>query len=309
MAKPTILFLDDEERIVRSLRLLFLGRYEILIATEAHQALELIKEHQVDVIVSDQRMPGMTGVEFLAQARALSPASIRILLTGYSDLQAISDSINEGEIFRYIQKPWDNEKLLSTIDLAVEAAQERDAADAPSELNLCEEIHILIIDSGFGTFDKVQTLFESRSLSRCAPHHAKSLDQALQIFDSHPIGVVLSDVQFNGSDIIFLLKVLKANYPQVVTIVASEALDAEDAIDLINEGQIYRYLPRNTSIKLWELTLISAMKRHQELMRQPSLSKRYQVEQVTEKPIDLMQRKTITERLRGFGKSLFAKEE
>jgi serine/threonine-protein kinase len=84
------------------------------------------------VIVSDQRMPGMTGVELLRQSRDISPRSVRILLTGYSDLASIVGSINDGEIYRFISKPWDNQELATTIGeaatIALELADTRSAA-------------------------------------------------------------------------------------------------------------------------------------------------------------------------------------
>src|SRR5688572_27562186 len=94
-----VLFVDDEPRILTTMRMLFRKNYEVFTAEGGQKALELLKSQPVDVIVSDQRMPGMTGIEMLRQARELNPNAMRILLTGYSDLNAIIGSINEGEIF------------------------------------------------------------------------------------------------------------------------------------------------------------------------------------------------------------------
>ena len=86
---PRVLFLDDDERILKTLKALFRSRYDVLTTTEGQIALEYMKQGHVHVVVSDQRMPGMTGVEFLRKAKEISPNTIRILLTGYSDLTAI----------------------------------------------------------------------------------------------------------------------------------------------------------------------------------------------------------------------------
>jgi diguanylate cyclase (GGDEF)-like protein/PAS domain S-box-containing protein len=108
----TLLLVDDEENIVAALRrLLRTEGWLLLTATSAEQALELMARHEVDVILSDQRMPGMTGVELLRRARQLYPETIRLVLSGYTELQSITDAINEGAIYKFLAKPWDDEQL------------------------------------------------------------------------------------------------------------------------------------------------------------------------------------------------------
>lgn len=112
----TILLVDDEESILKSLRRLLADiPIEVLSATGGAEALELIKEHNVSLIISDQRMPEMTGVEMLKRSREISPDTVRILLTGYADITATVDAINDGAIAYYFNKPWDDELLLSRI--------------------------------------------------------------------------------------------------------------------------------------------------------------------------------------------------
>ncbi len=108
----TLLLVDDEENIVAALRRLLRAEgWLLLSATSAEQALELMARHEVDVILSDQRMPGMTGVELLRRARQLYPETIRLVLSGYTELQSITDAINEGAIYKFLAKPWDDEQL------------------------------------------------------------------------------------------------------------------------------------------------------------------------------------------------------
>src|SRR5882757_8157949 len=121
--KARVMFVDDEPRVLTTMRMLFRAHYEVYFAEGGPQALELLKKQPVDVIVSDQRMPGMSGIELLRAARELNPNAMRILLTGYSDLNAIIGSINEGEIFRFVNKPWSNEDLSTTVARAVTAAR------------------------------------------------------------------------------------------------------------------------------------------------------------------------------------------
>jgi len=108
----TLLLVDDEENILSSLtRLLRREGYAIFRANSGQAGLELLKEHEVGVIISDQRMPEMTGVEFLGKVKELYPGTVRIVLSGYTDLKSITDAINEGAIFRFLTKPWDDEIL------------------------------------------------------------------------------------------------------------------------------------------------------------------------------------------------------
>lgn len=108
----TLLLVDDEENIVAALRRLLRAEgWRVLSATSAEQALQLMARHEVDVILSDLRMPSMTGVELLRRARQLYPETIRMVLSGYTGLQSITDAINEGAIYKFLAKPWDDEQL------------------------------------------------------------------------------------------------------------------------------------------------------------------------------------------------------
>ena len=116
----TLLFVDDEPDIVDSLRRSFRKVYTALTATSGNEALELLKTRNVDLIISDQRMPGMTGDELLAKAKVMQPDAIRILLTGYSDLESMIKCVNEANIYKYLTKPWEPEVLRLTVDRALE---------------------------------------------------------------------------------------------------------------------------------------------------------------------------------------------
>ena len=111
-----LLLLDDEESILSSLKRLFRrDGYEIFTATDAVAAFEILAEHRIGVIISDQRMPGMSGTEFLRRVKDLYPDTIRIVLSGYTELQSITAAINEGAIYRFLTKPWEDEQLRAAI--------------------------------------------------------------------------------------------------------------------------------------------------------------------------------------------------
>ena len=115
MKRHTILCVDDEENILSALERVFLeeDNYEIITANSGKEGLKILEERPVDLIMSDQRMPEMSGTEFLKKSRVLYPDTIRIVLSGFSDFDTVTKAINEGEIYRLIQKPWEDSELLS----------------------------------------------------------------------------------------------------------------------------------------------------------------------------------------------------
>jgi signal transduction histidine kinase len=118
--RHTLLVVDDEVDVLESLRHLFHRSYRVLTASSGDVALDLLKKNDVHLILSDQRMPGMSGDVFLSQARRLQPDAIRMLFTGYADIQAVINAVNEGNIFRYILKPWDAGELEGVIRQAAD---------------------------------------------------------------------------------------------------------------------------------------------------------------------------------------------
>lgn len=109
--EPALLLIDDETEILKSLQRQFRKKYKVFIASNTVEAEEIIEHEQINVIISDQRMPGTTGVEFLSKIKKQHPEIIRLILTGYADIEAIIQAINEGSIFRYVTKPWNPDEL------------------------------------------------------------------------------------------------------------------------------------------------------------------------------------------------------
>ena len=121
MAPPhTLLFVDDEENILRALRRLFhRSPHEVLTATSGEEALEVLRARPVSLIITDYRMPGMNGIEFLTRTREIQPEAIRVVLTGYADAQAAMDAINNGQVYRFLPKPWDDRALVEMVETAL----------------------------------------------------------------------------------------------------------------------------------------------------------------------------------------------
>ena len=115
-----ILIVDDEPANLRTLARLFRDQYQVMTAGSGAEALQLLGQHDVALLITDQRMPGMTGIELLKNTVLLRPRMVRMILTGYTDVEALVEAINCGEVYRYVTKPWNNDELRLTVKRALE---------------------------------------------------------------------------------------------------------------------------------------------------------------------------------------------
>ncbi len=141
-----VLFLDDEPGILDALRRLFIDDHvAVLTSTHGSDALDKLEKNDVSVLVSDNLMPGMRGIEFLQRAKHLSPDTVRIMLTGYADMEAAVDAINKGEVYRFITKPWDDDEFRKTVLHSIdryETVQSLRKADEHSLYSLGQTIEL-----------------------------------------------------------------------------------------------------------------------------------------------------------------------
>lgn len=106
-----IVIVDDEPANLRLLERLFRNDYNVLTAESGADALSLLEQHDVALIITDQRMPGMSGIELLKRTTTIRPHMVRIVLTGYTDVESLVEAINSGQVYRYVTKPWNNDDL------------------------------------------------------------------------------------------------------------------------------------------------------------------------------------------------------
>jgi len=272
-----VLCIDDEARILRALRAL-LREYEVYSTTEPEQGATLAASHDIDVVICDQRMPQMLGAEALKQVRERHPRALRILLTGYSDLNAVLGSVNEGEVFRFVNKPWDNTELRALVQMAgsiareapiVPAAEisERDKQEARSSAG------VLVIED--------DPDIQARLREILGPHYqvrfATTTDRALQVLEQHETGVVISETDSAHGDLTALIKTLKRFHPQIATVVITDRANAQLAIDLINEGQVFRLLLKPVRMGSCRLSVEAALSRYWQLKQNPQAARRFQV--------------------------------
>jgi len=216
--------------------------------------------------VSDQRMPEMTGVELLREARALAPGTVRLLLTGYSDLAAMVGSVNEGEVFRFVSKPWQQDDLKATlaeaasVALALEAGAARGAA-APRS------------DAAALVIGEPAIARAARELSRGGfpVLEAQDAEEALALLAQHEVAALVCDVDLRSEDPGALLRVLKSQSPQTQLLVTSEVSAAELIIRLINEARIFRFLKKPINYSLLEKGLMAALERYAQIRETPAL--------------------------------------
>jgi DNA-binding NtrC family response regulator len=115
-----VLYVDDEINNLNSFKAAFRRDFEIFTAISAKEGRKILDSQEIGVIITDQRMPGMTGIEFLESILPVYPDTIRILLTGFSDINAVMDAINRGQVYKYLVKPWQNDELKMYIENALE---------------------------------------------------------------------------------------------------------------------------------------------------------------------------------------------
>ena len=270
-----ILFVDDEARITRALRALFRD-HEVYATNDPREAAKLASEHDVDVVVCDQRMPQMLGADCLREIRHLAPRAMRILLTGYADLKAVLGSVNDGEVFRFVNKPWDNKELRETVLQAAEIARDAPVVgEAPISAVEHEtaraQVGVLVIEDDAKVQQRLREILSPYYQVR----FANTPERALQILEQHETGVVISETEVGDADMTSLLKALKQYHPHIATVVITERANAQLAIDLINDGQVYRMLLKPVRMGSCRLSIDSAIGRYWQLKQAPTAVRRF----------------------------------
>lgn len=282
-----ILFVDDEERILRSLAMQFRRQYQVITESDPLRALERLRDEPVHIIVSDQRMPQMNGAELLARAREIAPDTLRILLTGYSDLDAAVEALNSGGIFRYLTKPWDQQEMAFTLRQAAEiAARQAQAPVMPITSALAAPVTVLLLD------DEPDTLAAVGEFCVAGGHRllrARNLADAMLQLNSEPVDILVSDLKLAGEDTAPLLKTLAQAHPRLLSVVVTPFCDTQALLKLINEAQIFRYLPKPIRRGLFEKSLKAASEQAQLWRSQPEQP----VARLAEVPNDMREQEKV----------------
>jgi response regulator RpfG family c-di-GMP phosphodiesterase len=256
-----LLFVDDEERVLNALRALFRNEYHVYTAASGEEALALVKRHSIPIVVSDQRMPGMTGVELLRQVRADSPRSVRMLLTGYSDLAALVGSINEGEVFRFVRKPWDNDEIRAVVsEAATVALKLAQRAAPPTAVSPRTAGSLLVIDPGKSLAEGLERLVAGEAKVTLVG----TVPEAAKLLQSNEYAAIIADLRAGKDDLVKLFRVVKAKRPETLSLLVASEADSELVADLINQAQIYRFLAKPINGRELRAHVGEAMRRYAE---------------------------------------------
>lgn len=271
--KARLLFVDDEERILTALRSVFRAKYHVFTATNGPEALEFTRKFKPHVVVSDQRMPDMAGVELLRRVKEASPHTLRILLTGYSDLAAIVGSINEGEVYRFIAKPWDNRDIQKIVAEAAAVALElAEIGTAPLTMAPMTA-GILVIDPEQEIFRATRELFAAS----CAVSHATSMEQAFDVLQAQEVALILADIGSDSGESVASFKLLKQAHPEILVMAITAVSDSELMIELINQAQIFRFLNKPVNLRLLKQHVQVALNRYRSFKQTPQLVNQHRV--------------------------------
>lgn len=311
--KYKVLFVDDEPRVTSALKAIFRREYDVFIANSAKDALRLLKETQVDVLVSDQRMPEMLGNELLAKVSALYPQTMRILLTGFMDKQAIVNSINDGEVYRFINKPWNNDEMREVVAEAALASEipviplhTTQATTRKNDTPTSEGVELSSAQAPANQSqkpkgDQALLMMEQKKDIR---HQIRKFcsDQEIMIYGTQnvsqavaaatsreSIGVAVIELSEDTKSALQTINLLKQARPELITIALTDEYDAHTAVDLINQGQVFKYLAKPLDIARFQNTLQNAFSRHHFLKKNTSAQKRFKVEKTKGKLVESLQ--------------------
>ncbi|SDU26136.1 response regulator [Halopseudomonas salegens] len=271
MTQPIrIMFVDDEERILRSLALQFRRHYQVLTESNPLRALQRLQQEPVDIIVSDQRMPQMSGSQLLAQVQERYPQTLRILLTGYSDLDAAVDALNSGGIFRYLTKPWDPQAMAGTLRQAAQLVHEQRSLGVPTRpqvpANAVRQPSLLLLDPDPDTVRHTSELCRNCGILM---HQAHSLNEALDLLNDQPLDILVSDIRLRNEDMRPLLMSLAQAHPRMLSIIITPFQDTQVLLKLINQAQIFRYLPKPIRSGMYERAIRTAADKARHWQNQP----------------------------------------
>ncbi len=281
--KPNILCIDDDKRILRSIKATFRKTHNVYTTTSASEFARLLEEHHMHVILSDQRMPTISGTELLRFAKELCPNSIRILLTGYADNEAVISSINDSEVFRYIKKPWNLDEIRDIVQQATDIA-----------LTLQNSESIELLEGGDDNDDQLSHGGGARPTLLYFDEAPLSAQHFVDVYDGHyditcvndcqtfkdaitkqefAIAVVNMDV--NDGNIIPIINKLKEAQPFVMTVLLNQYSDSDKLIDLINSHQVHRYCLRPINSDIVKVNLQSAAEAFCAMKKSPRAQLQY----------------------------------
>jgi len=284
MKSNTVLIVDDEKNILSAInRTLMDDDYHIITAMSGKEGLSVLRDNDADLVISDQNMPGMTGLEFLKKVKTEYPHIAGIMLTAYSDIEAATKAVNEAGIYKFILKPWNDADLRITVKRALEAQKllmERD-----SLLQSIKTQDILFSDlekkyPGITQAEKgpknrhaILIVDDEKSILKSATRilidddylilTALNGEKGLSILESREVDLVVSDQRMPGMSGLEFLKEVRAKYPDILTIMLTAYADADTAITAINEAGVFKFILKPWNDANFRITIARALELRQ----------------------------------------------
>lgn len=269
-ARPfRLLLASGDARVQRALGVLWRG-HEVIACNDPAAAPALAKARDVDAVVCDQRVPPALGIDLLVEMRQLQPRALRMLLTDRPDARLLLDAVNEAEVFRVLDQPWD---LAMARDSALAAARAARQAplfggstlpDAEAE-RIRRETAVVVVDNDSVAQQRLRDLLQPHYKM----HFANSLERALQFMEQHETGCLVCSTAASRGELLSALKVLKQAHPHIATVVMDALGDLDQVIELINEAQVFRLLRRPFNPALCKPYVDAALARHWYIKQQP----------------------------------------
>lgn len=260
---PKILCVDDEPGLLRSMRWLMRGRYEVAVAGCGMDALALLGGDSFDVVISGLRMPGMNGTELLEHARLVSPRTVRLLLTGTSDLDAVLGSLDDAELFRFLSKPWDSQKLLDAVAQAVSIANAKPCTRVSpipvvrsAEARPAEDMVLV-----FNHDDSVTGQWRAAVQGTVGILGTGDIAEALSHLSRRNVAVLIADLDSECTEPLDLIRAVNRHLPFVAVLVCGQACRGGVIDTLISEGLIHSFIAQPATLDQMNRALHSAMAR------------------------------------------------
>ncbi|MCV0438521.1 MAG: response regulator [Hydrogenophaga sp.] len=282
VTKPHVLCVDDDPNVLRALQWLLRSQFTVSTTTDPQEGLARLRGLPFEVVISDHRMPGMPGTEFLQQARIESPNTMRLLLTGFSDFTDVMDSVNASEVFRFIQKPWDNQVLLDTIAYAALVARHLPLDGSAgvfrtkkgSDIQVTGDEIVLLLDPDPLSEQQLRKAL-GEDMVMC---WARDMAEAADLLTHHRVAVLLLETHVGPAPTLDLIRAVKRSQPEIVPMVLSAERDSHAIRRLINEGQIYRFLGKPVGPRYARRMVRAALAKHRELLAHPLRAARHAVQ-------------------------------
>jgi DNA-binding NtrC family response regulator len=269
LARFRLLSVTRDGRVQRALAVLW-REHDVIACADPAGAAALAASRDVDAVLCDQRLPPVLGVDLLRDIRQAHPRALRMLLSARADARLLLDAVNEAEVFRFISQPWNIAAMREASASALRAAR---LAPPLTGVALSDEeserVHklmaVVVIESEAATQQRLRDLLQGHYKT----HFANSLDRALQFMEQHETGALLCSTASGRGELIAALKALKQAHPHLATIAIDALDDADRAVELINEAQIFRLLRRPFNPALCRPYVDAALARYWQIKQQP----------------------------------------